>query len=157
MPISLIRIDDRLIHGQVVVGWSKFIQADHIIVADDKVAGDMTQRMLYEMVVPPGMKVNIFTVREAAEFLKTNQNASERIILLFSTPQDVLSYSGFGGPVKSLNVGGMRYEPGKRQIAQSISMDDADANAFRELRLQGIEIEGRAVPTDNPLDISRFI
>jgi mannose/fructose/sorbose-specific phosphotransferase system IIB component len=157
MPISLIRIDDRLIHGQVVVGWSKFIQADHIIVADDKVAGDITQRMLYEMVVPPGMKVNIFTIREAAEFLKSNQNTSERIILLFSTPQDVLSYSRFGGPVKSLNVGGMRYEPGKRQIAQSISMDDADAHAFRELRQQGIEIEGRAVPTDHPLDISRFI
>jgi len=157
MPIVLIRIDDRLIHGQVVVGWSHYLEANQIIVADDKVAGDTTQKMLYEMVVPPDMKVSILSVREAAQILQQQSQDTFRTIVLFSKPQDVVCYFQAGGPVKSVNVGGMRFEPGKKQIAQTISVNEEDLAAFRELQKEHIILEGRAVPTDPPLDISKFL
>ena len=157
MSIVLLRIDDRLIHGQVVVGWTRYLQANHIVIADDQVANDPIQKMLYEMVVPPDLKVSILPVKDAVNLLQKQQDPSLRTIVLFSRPQDVLSYWQFGGPVKSLNIGGMRYEPGKKQIAQAISVSDADLKVFRELQKEGIELEGRAVPTEPPLDIKKFL
>jgi len=62
----------------------------------------------------------------------------------------------FGGPVKSLNVGGMRYEPGKRQIAQAISINDEDVTVFKELIQHQVTVEGRAVPTDSALDLTKY-
>lgn len=157
MPIVLIRIDDRLIHGQVVVGWSRYLQVNQIVVADDAVASDPTQKMLYEMVVPPDIKVSILSVVEAAQLLQKQSPDAFRTLILFSKPQDVVSYWRTGGPVKSVNVGGMRFEPGKKQIAQTISVNNEDLVAFRELQSGTIELEGRAVPTDPPLDISKFL
>ena len=157
MPIVLIRIDDRLIHGQVVVGWSHYLQANHIVVADNNIASDPTQKMLYEMVVPPDMKVSILSIKEAARMLQQDISPALKTIVLFSSPQDVLSYWQLGGPVKSVNIGGMRFEPGKKQIAQSISVNDADLAVFRELNQQNIELEGRAVPTDPQMDIKQYL
>ncbi|MCX7919111.1 MAG: PTS sugar transporter subunit IIB [bacterium] len=153
MGLKLIRIDDRLIHGQVVVGWVRYLNANHIIVADDVVAKDAMQKALYEMVVPRELKVTILPVAEAAEKIKQNIFAKDNIILLLSRPKDVLELVNRGVAVKSINVGGMRFEPGKRQITKSVSVNDEDCAIFNELVAKGIEIEGRAVPTDEKTDI----
>jgi mannose/fructose/sorbose-specific phosphotransferase system IIB component len=157
MPIVLIRIDDRLIHGQVVVGWAHYLHANHIVVADNNIASDPTQKMLYEMVVPPDIKVSILPIEDAAEMLKKDTAPDLKTIVLFSKPQDVLSYWKLGGPLKSLNIGGMRFEPGKKQIAQAISVNDADLAVFRELNQQNIQLEGRAVPSDPQMDIKPYL
>jgi mannose/fructose/sorbose-specific phosphotransferase system IIB component len=157
MAIILLRIDDRLIHGQVVVGWSPHINATHIAVADDKIAQDITQRLLYEMVVPPDMKVSIFSLQEAADYFKSSQDDPFKTILLFSNPSDVVSYIKFGGPVKWVNIGGMRYQPGKLQISQCISLDENDKEAFRELAKAEIPLECRSVPSDNPVDMVQYL
>jgi len=157
MSIALVRIDDRLIHGQVLVGWAPVLNINHIIVADDQVASDPTQKMLYEMVTPPDMKVSILSVQEAAHYLQTPEDDNFTTLLLFSRPADVLSYRKFGGPVKCVNIGGMRYEPGKRQISGSISVDETDIKALKELLAEGIELEGRSVPSDTSLEIAKLI
>ena len=157
MAIVLVRIDDRLIHGQVVVGWSNYLHANHIVVANNEVANDSTQKMLYEMVVPPDMKVSILRIPDAVNAMNQEGNQGNRTILLFTNPRDVLSYLYLGGPVKSLNIGGMRFEPNKKQIAQAISVNEEDLQAFRELDKQGIDLEGRAVPTETPIDIKKYL
>lgn len=156
MGLKLVRIDDRLIHGQVVVGWVRFLNADHIIVANDAAAKDAMQKALYEMVVPRELKVSILTLSETAEKFKQNVFGNETIILLLSSPRDVLELMNLGMIIKSINVGGMRYEPGKRQISKSVSVSDDDCVALGELIAKGIEIEGRAVPTDEKLDIIKL-
>ena len=157
MAIVLVRIDDRLIHGQVVVGWANYLLANHIVVANDEVANDPTQKMLYEMVVPPDIKVSILTIHDAVNAMNRESNHTLRTILLFTNPRDVLSYLQLGGPVKCLNIGGMRFEPNKKQIAQAISVNDEDLTAFRELDKQGVELEGRAVPTEKSIDIKKYL
>ena len=156
MGLKLVRIDDRLIHGQVVVGWVRFLNADHIIVTDDDVAKDVMQKALYEMVVPRELKVSILTVTETAEKFKQNFFGNDNIILLLSRPGDVLQLVNAGMKMKSINVGGMRFEPGKRQITKSVSVNDEDSVILHDLASKGIEIEGRAVPTDEKIDIIKL-
>jgi mannose/fructose/sorbose-specific phosphotransferase system IIB component len=157
MSLTFIRIDDRLIHGQVIVGWVPVLEINHIIVADDLVAADPAQKMLYEMVTPAEVKVSVLSLEAAAQYLQTTQDEKYRTLLLFSRPSDVVSYRKFGGPVKSVNIGGMRYEAGKHQISGSISVDETDIKALKELNEAGIELEGRSVPSDTPLDITKLI
>jgi mannose/fructose/sorbose-specific phosphotransferase system IIB component len=156
MGLKLVRIDDRLIHGQVVVGWVRFLNADHIIVANDATAQDVMQKALYEMVVPRELKVSILTISETAEKFKQAAFGNDTIILLVSRPQDILYLVNLGMVIKTINVGGMRFEPGKRQISKSISVNNEDCAALAELIDKGIEIEGRAVPTDEKLDIIKL-
>ena len=157
MGLKLVRIDDRLIHGQVVVGWVRFLSANHIIVADDAVAKDAMQKALYEMVVPREVKVSILTLSETAQRLSENTFANDEIILLVSRPSEVLALINLGLTIKSINVGGMRFEPDKRQITKSVSVNDKDIAVFHELAAKGIEIEGRAVPTEEKINIFKLL
>jgi len=156
MGLKLVRIDDRLIHGQVVVGWVRFLNANHIIVADDAVAKDVMQKALYEMVVPRELTVSILTLAETAERFHQNEYGNDTVILLVSRPIDGLALVNLGLPMKSINVGGMRFEPGKHQITKSVSVGDEDCTILKQLAVKGIEIEGRAVPTDEKLDIIKL-
>src|SRR5512137_3009197 len=88
--VILARIDDRLIHGQVVEGWVNFLKATCILVADDRVAANPLQRSIMEISVPEGLKVVIGTVNEICERIRSSVPDTERSLLLFSNPGDVV-------------------------------------------------------------------
>lgn len=159
MPVNLIlaRVDDRLIHGQVAIGWVKATATEQIIVANDKVAGDALQRSLMELAAPPVLGVTICRVDELAEVLRNPGLDGKRTIVLFATPQDVLAAVDRGVKLSQLNVGGMRFQPGKQQIMKSISLDENDIDCFRRLMGKSIKIQVQMVPTDEAVDISKFI
>lgn len=149
MSVVLARIDDRLIHGQVVVGWARYTQADCIIVANDAVCADPMQRTLLPMAVPQGIEVAIYRVREAAEKLSAGAHGARRAILLFVSPTDALQFRRLGGELNALNLGGIRLAPGKEQIRKSVSLGAEDRVALRELHQAGVEIYFQMVPGDN--------
>jgi PTS system mannose-specific IIB component len=146
MNIQLIRIDDRLIHGQVVVGWVKALNIQRLVVVNDEIAKNNMRRTLMEMAVPAGLKVNFYEVREAAAASK--DDSQDRALLLFATPADVLIFAQEGGAVSSINVGGMHFGEGKTQKSKTICVDSSDLTAFKELKKMGVEMESRAVPGD---------
>jgi mannose/fructose/sorbose-specific phosphotransferase system IIB component len=153
MDIQLIRIDDRLIHGQVVVGWVKALGIERLVVVNDAIARNSMQKTLMEMAVPSGLKVSFYTVEEAARNCRPAESR-EKSLLLFSSPVDVLEFGRQGGSFTSVNVGGMHYCEGKQQVSKTVCVNDGDIEAFRELKKQGVELEVRAVPGDirEPLD-----
>ena len=146
MNIQLIRIDDRLIHGQVVVGWVKALEIQRLVVVNDEITKNNMRRTLMEMAVPTELKVNFLGVREAA--LASKDDSKERSLLLFASPGDVLTYAKEGGAIVSVNVGGMHFGEGKTQVTKTICVDSNDLAAFKELRKLGIELEKQAVPGD---------
>ena len=148
MSVVLARVDDRLIHGQVVVGWARHCQADCIIVANDAVSADPMQRTLLPMAVPQGIEVGIYRVKEAAERLSGGAHASKRAILLFASPVDALGFVRFGGELSELNIGGIRLAPGKLQICKSVSLGPADREALDEFKRCGVEVYLQMVPGD---------
>ncbi len=144
------RIDDRLIHGQVVEGWVNFLKATTILVADDKVAANPLQRSIMEIAVPQGLKVVIGSVEEICGRLRSPEFEKERAILLFSNPSDVLRFLRCGIACDAVNLGGMHYVPGKRKIMDVLALDDADMSAFQEILRQGVRVDIQTVPTEKP-------
>ena len=148
MSVVLARVDDRLIHGQVVVGWARHCQADCIIVANDAVSADPMQRTLLPMAVPQGIEVAIYRVKEAADRMSGGAHAGKRAILLFASPQDALNFTKLGGELSELNIGGIRLAPGKQQLRKSVSLGPDDRAALAELAKAGVGLYLQMVPGD---------
>ena len=157
MGVVLVRIDDRLIHGQVVAGWVKAIKANHIMVVNDKVAQDQMQRVLLSMAVPSHLQLSILSIEEAATVLKRGISEDNRVIILLNSPQDALSLVEKNVPIKSINVGGIHYCEGKKQILKAVCVDMEDIEALYQLERKEIELEGRIVPTDERINIMESV
>ena len=157
MPILLARVDDRLIHGQVVVGWASSLKANHIVVINDEAAGSDVQKLLFRMATPTEIKLSVLTVAEAA--LKINGRAfdDEDTILLFKNPQDPYEMIKAGGRISELNIGGMHFFEGKWQLCDAVFVDDNDIETFKLLDEMKVLLEVRMVPTDAKRDIMKVI
>ena len=148
--IILARIDDRLIHGQVIEGWVNFLKATCILVADDKVAANPLQRSIMEISVPERLKVIIGKVEEICEKVRSSSLDAERAILLFSNPADVVRCLKAGLSFPKINLGGLHFVPGKRKIMDVLAVDDADLEALQDILRQGVKVEIQTVPTEKP-------
>jgi mannose/fructose/sorbose-specific phosphotransferase system IIB component len=157
LGILLIRIDDRLIHGQVVAGWVKAIKANHIMVVNDKVAQDEMQKVLLGMAVPSSLKLSILSIADAAVELKKEIPENDRLIILLNSPADALALVEQQVPIKSINVGGIHYCEGKKQILKAVCVDMEDIESLYQLERKGIELEGRIVPTDERINIMESV
>lgn len=153
----LVRIDDRLIHGQVVENWMKFLKINHVIVVNDFVASDRMQKTLFSMAVPDHAKISILTITQAKEAILNGQFEGDKAMLLLVSPQDVLNLINKGVRIKEVNVGGMHYSPDKKQILKAISVSKEDIQAFQELDKLGVHLEARMVPDDEKIDIMKII
>src|SRR3989339_648619 len=154
MSIILVRIDDRLIHGQIVEGWLKPINANHILVISDDVARDRMQQILLGMAVPIGVKFTSLSVDEGAKKINDEFFAKDRVLLLVPGPEPLLRLLRQGVKFESVNVGGMHYGPGKKQILRTLCVDKDDIDTLMEIRSMGIELEGRVLPDDERMDIT---
>lgn len=157
MPIVLVRIDDRLIHGQIVQGWLKSINVNRIVVASDSVADDTIQQMLMSMAVPSGIDLDIKKVSDAADAFVRGDYDKENTMLLFSNPADVLFMLDKGAKIKSVNVGGMHFVHGKRQLLCNLSVDDIDVKNLYNIYSRGVEIEGRILPADERTNLISLV
>ena len=153
MSIQLVRIDDRLIHGQVVMAWSKAIAVKRMVVIDDQVAGDVIRKMLLETVAPPGVKVSVFTIAQGIEALQQNQFGDEKLLLLCTNPMTIVLLIEGGIGIHKVNIGGMSFSLGKTQLTKAVSVDEKDRNAFKQLHEQGVVLEIQILPNDTPVDI----
>ena len=157
MDMVLVRIDDRLIHGQVVENWMKFLKINHVVVVNDFVASDRMQKTLFSMAVSDHAKISILTIAQAKEMILNSQFEGDRAMLLLVSPQDVLNLINKGVRIKEVNIGGMHYSPDKKQILKAISVSKQDIQAFQELDKLGVHLEARMVPDDEKIDIMEII
>lgn len=153
LTIALARIDDRLIHGQVATRWTKETNIKRIIVVDNDVAKDEIRTTLLKQAVPPGVTAHVVDVDKMIRVYNNPRYAKERMMLLFTNPTDVLTLVNNGIDIHSINVGGMAYKRGKKQISDAISVDKNDIVAFNQLNEKGIELEFRKVASDNRVNV----
>ena len=153
MIITLSRIDDRLIHGQVTTVWSKKAAADRIIIVDEDVYKDEIRKTLLKQACPPGMKVNIVNVPKAIAVFSNPKYKDDKIFYLFTNPSEALKLVQGGVPLKKLNIGGMQYSEGKKQITKSVSLDQQDVDAFKQLDRLGVSLDLQVVESDPHVNI----
>lgn len=157
MKIGLVRIDDRLIHGQVATRWTKETNVTRIIVVSDEVAADNVRKTLLTQVAPPGVSAHVVDVDKMVRVWNNPKYARDRVMLLFTNPTDVVRVVEQGVEVKSVNIGGMAFRQGKTQVNNAVSVDNKDIDAFRKLNARGIELEVRKVSNDPRLKMMDLI
>lgn len=140
------RIDDRLVHAQVVVGWGRELKPDRIVVADDLVASSEWERDLYASAAPPEIRVSILSVSGAYESISTGKFDGERTILLVRGPAEIVRLLDMGLEIPEVNVGGMHFSEGKVKVLDNVYLDDDGRKALGELARRGIALEARALP-----------
>lgn len=156
MPdIVLVRIDNRLIHGQVATQWCGVVGANLLLVANDKVAADQLRQGLMNMAAPSYAQTRFFTVQRTCEIIN-KASPSQHIAIICETPQDVLRLVEGGVPIKTVNIGNMHMAEGKRQVATSVAVDDDDVAAFRHLQELGVELFIQRVPDIPKEDIGKL-
>ena len=156
MAIDLFRIDDRLIHGQVVVGWGKPLDIDLIVLVDDEVATSDWEQDLYRMGVPPGMSVVFESVASAAEHLGRYQTDGRRGILLtqdIDTMRRLVDASG----ITAVNLGGIHHKAGRTQRLRYVFLTPGEEAALRALAARGVEVTAQDVPASRAVPLEEVL
>ena len=156
--IAALRVDDRLIHGQVAMTWTKQLRVQGIVVANDDAANDNTQKMALKMAVPAGIKVLIKPVDEAIRVLNDPRAAKMRILVLTRTVKDALKVRKQVGEIEFLNVGNVGRFDGvdaseKQLLSPTIMLTDAEVKALREL----VEVDPKTCIQQVPNDEQKLV
>ena len=149
--IVFVRIDNRLIHGQVATQWNNTVGSHLILVANDEVAKNTMRQKLMNMAAPQGVATRYFSIQKTIDVIH-KAAPRQHIFIVLETPQDALRLVEGGVPIKKLNIGNMHMSEGKRQVATTVAVDDDDVAAFRKLRELGVELQIQRVPSIPPED-----
>lgn len=156
MTLVLYRIDDRLIHGQVVVGWGQAMDIEFIVLVDDAVAGSEWEQELYRMGVPPEMEVFFHGVTEATGRLETYRRDRRRGILLTGDVRSMACLAATGG-IPSVNVGGVHHRPGRVQRLRYVFLNGDEERQLREIAARGVEVAAQDVPAAWPVPLDELL
>jgi PTS system mannose-specific IIB component len=151
--ISLIRIDDRLIHGQVMAVWARVLNTTHILVIDDDSAADAFAQQVMQLAMPAGMHLRVSRVDDSAPLLTfAAQDASRTLILLKDVHTAVRVHRLY--PYRELNVGGIGMAPGRQMLWRSIAAAPDEVQQLRSLTAQGVDVYLQMVPGDEKRHIA---
>ena len=154
MKINHMRMDDRMIHGQIVTAWIKESQADTILLADDKAAGDPTQQMILKFAVPAGIKLIIVTMKEAYQII-CDDSKKGNALLIVRNPKTAYELFDMGFRIDAINVGNIsnsKSQTGRTRLLSNIYVEQTDVEYLRKIHDLGIRLDVRAVPTDKSID-----
>ena len=151
MDFVLIRVDNRLVHGQILEAWVPSVKASCIMVVDDEVAGDFFRETVIKMAVPREIEVLIFSMEEFSLLGKSMQPGGKKTILLFSNVHDAYTAYMKGFKYPALNIGNVYNDSGKA-CSTSICLNDRDFEEVRSLSDSGVSVELRCVPRDKPVN-----
>ena len=143
-----IRVDDRLIHGQVITQWVKVFKAQHIIVIDDKVAGDKLQKNILKFAAPPEIKVSILSADKAVETWKKNQFGTKNVFVLFKDVIQIKAMADRGVVFDEITLGNMSIVNGRKQIYKSTGFTEEEAKALFDVEKAGTRLFFQTQPTD---------
>ena len=154
MTLVLCRVDDRLIHGQVVVGWGQPLGIQRIVLADDEVAKSAWEQDLYRMAVPGGLEVVFATVAAAGAQLRGWDSDSKRTaVLLGSIEAAAQLFHAAPAVVRKINLGGIHHRPGRVERLPYVYLSPEEHRLLTELAAEGAEIAGQDLPTATPVPL----
>ena len=160
MPVELYRIDDRLIHGQVVLGWGRPLDVQLIVVVDDDLAASEWEQELYRMAVPPDMEVRFASVREAIDAHLALVAGRARAIVLTGDVATMQRFvegnearSAAAARVPAVNVGGVHHRAGRVQRMRYVFLTPDEEAALRALGSAGVLVTAQDVPSAKPVPL----
>lgn len=153
LSLNLLRIDDRLIHGQVATRWTKETGINRIIVVNDAIAEDQMRTTMLKQAVPSGVSAHTVSIDKMIRVFNNPEYQNDKVMLLFTNARDVYRLFERGMPIKSVNIGGMAFKEGRIMLDMSVSVNADDVAALEALNQAGVELEIRKVPTDSKVNM----
>jgi len=149
MPVKHVRMDNRLIHGQILVSWNASLKIDHIIVTNNVVANDPLQVTLLKAVAPLTAKVSVLTIKDCVAYCNSQAAGNESIFIIAKYPEDGLALVEEGLNLPVLNLGNQAYVRGSQKISNTVYLTESGVKALKKLHEQGIRITCRMMPSDS--------
>ena len=154
--LEFTRIDDRLIHGQVVAAWlHAYSKVQHILVIDDKTRQDPFMQEMFSLLVPTGISIEIRSIEEAIEQLRGGLEKPTMIIV--KVPQTIKSLIDAGIDIDFVNIGGMGMTPGRKKFFQNVSSSPEENEILKQLIAKGIKVEIQIIPAQKKVDVASLL
>lgn len=155
--IKLLRVDHRLLHGQVAFSWTTSLAADCILIANDEVLNDSLRKTTIKMAKPNGVKLVMKTVEDSITAINSGVTDKYKLLIVVESIKDAYTLAKGCSQVKSINLGGTKVKEGTRNISKAINVLPEEEQLLKELINDGIEVEIRMVPDDNKVLAEKVI
>ncbi|WHH60520.1 PTS sugar transporter subunit IIB [Petroclostridium sp. X23] len=155
--INLIRIDSRLIHGQVITKWVKVANAGKIIIVDDPLSKDSFMADIYIMAAPKDVKVEIMSVEQAMARWSKDNFGDGNILILFKDVETCYRLFKLGFPMKYLQIGGLPSAAGRTTVLRAVSFDSKDAGQLKEMSGKGTEVVLHIIPEESKMEFDKVL
>ncbi|MEO1771675.1 PTS sugar transporter subunit IIB [Candidatus Enterococcus ferrettii] len=153
--IRLARVDDRLIHGQVMTSWLQYTGARHIVIIDDETANDDFTKTIIGMAVPNGIRLDVFTIAEATDYLLANEYND--LILLVKSPMTFLQLIERGVVLEEIIVGGMGANAERKTFYKNISASENEKMVLQKLIETGVEVRIQVIPDQKSVLVKNLL
>lgn len=151
MPVEVFRVDDRLIHGQVVLGWGQPLNAGFIVLVDDAVVASDWERELYRMGTPPQMDLFFESVESAAHRLTDFQGRADVGILLTADVATMERLTAAAPGIPVVTIGGLHHRAGRTHRLSYVFLSPDDEAAIRAMAGRGVTVVAQDVPASSPV------
>jgi len=155
--IALVRVDDRLIHGQVVVKWLHHLGCKDILIVDDELWGDNFMQSVLRLAAPPGVRVHVAPTQGAREQLNRIVSQPQGVLVLVKSPPTALALHRSGVEFSAVNVGGMAAGPNTTRLFKSVSATQEQITALLDLQARGVRVYFQIIPEEHAVDIQELL
>ncbi|CCI86417.1 PTS system mannose/fructose/N-acetylgalactosamine-transporter subunit IIB [Lactobacillus gigeriorum] len=157
MNIVGVRIDGRLVHGQVANLWTPKLQVDRIIVIDEAASTDDIQKSGLRMATPMTTRLSVLNYKVAADHIKNERYGKQRVFLVAKRPQEYLKLLDEGVELASINVGTMSQTPTTKAVTKQINVEQEDIEVFDKIAEKGVELTAQLTPSDESHDFMKLL
>lgn len=154
--VELLRVDDRLLHGQVAYAWCKNLTVNLIVIANDEVTKDQAAKNAFALSKPAGVNLVISTVEKTIAFLNSAKGQKYSVLVLVKNVADAAALAK-GCGIDAINVGGIREHGDSRRYTNAVCLDAADEEAIKNLAADGVSVYAQQVPADGKTDLAAII
>ncbi len=152
--VELLRVDDRLIHGQVAVSWMAYLSADTIVVANDAAAHNDLMKAAFKMAKPPQAVLSIKSVEGAILVLKNPKYTDRHMFVVCASSEDAVRIAEGSGAIHKVCLGGIRQTGNRKRISPQVFLDSSDMTALERLEALGIQASLQSVPDQRPMSLA---
>lgn len=157
MPIIHVRIDERLIHGQVAMVWTNTLGCNRIMVVNDEACNSETQKYVLKLATPPGIKLSVLTVEKAAVRIKEGNYDNDKVFVIFKNPEDCIRLIEKGIQLSLINVGNMSHKNGTISVKKSVNVLPKDIECFKKLDSMGVKLTAKMLPDEPEENFMNFL
>jgi len=151
------RVDNRLVHGQIISTWMPHLRVRHFLIVSDTVPNNPLQMTMFRMAIPSELQFHSLSIDESVNWLNERRHSTDSIMVLMESIGDAVKLFQAGHPFPQLNIGNIHHSPGKRSITTAVYLSDDEIVHLKELFHRGLRAEIQTLPTETPVDLRRAL